>query len=172
MTGVGTAFATMIGGPLGGQDGEVVKPPPEWLYFGREGGFCYRLDNRTTPKKRQGQPVAAYRYDRKATHEKLLLLGFPIGVAEQAVSDDETALRATALEGQPFLRERPELGGAEVDVVVELHEDEWRVLVGGDVQHTVARSAIDPEDHESIGELARQVGAEFIKARIPEETPA
>ncbi len=158
----GTCPAKMVGGPMAKQTGEVVTPAPEWLYFGANGGFCYRLDANATPRKIAGRVPALYRYDRQATAEKLKLLGIPLSLVDQAVSDDATALQMTARpEGY---RERPEIGGSEVDVRIELHADEWQVWVAGELEHTLPRGSIDPDDAEAVREAAQQAGSDFIKA--------
>lgn len=144
------------------QSGEVKSPPPEWLYFGREGGFVYHLDERSSPRKIGGKPVALYRYDRAATREKLTLLGIPLGLVQQAVeSDEEARLQVAYEEG---MRDRPEIAGTEVDVRIELWEDEWRVFCAGELAHTVPRGEIDPEDVDAIRELAQQIGQEYVEA--------
>lgn len=160
MAGLGVVPARLVGGPMSRQSGEVTQPPPQWLYFGADAGFCYRLDERSNPRKVRGKPVAVYRFDRAATREKLQLLGLPLQAVELAVASDQEGLLATAMpEG---LRSRPELGGHEVDVRIELHDDEWRVFAAGELQQTIPRGEIDPEDVDRIRELAQQVGSEFI----------
>lgn len=157
-----TVAARLVGGPVARQTGEVVAPPPEWVYFGPSGGFVYRLDPHATPRKIGGKPAVLYRYDRTATAEKLKLLGVPLALVKEAVRDDQAAKLAAAGLEPEGMRERPELAGAEVDVRIELWENEWRVFVAGELEHTVPRGEIDPDDVDAIKELAQQVGKEFI----------
>lgn len=171
MPGLGFQQVRIVGGgPADSFEGEVPAPPPDWLYFGADSGFCYRLDTHATPRRRGGKTVALYRYDRAATREKLQLLGLPLASVELALaSDAEVRAMAAAPSIAEGLRSRPELGGYEVDVRIELHEDEWQVWVAGDLQQTVPRGEIDPDDVDRIRELAQTAGSEFIAHNTSQE---
>jgi hypothetical protein len=161
----GTVKARMIGGPVARQSGEVVAPAPDWLYFGREGGFCYRLDPHATGRK----GAVTYRYDRDATRAKLKHLGVPLDLVSLAVDDDDYA-RIMSADG---ITQRPEIAGAEVQVTVECWPAEWRAIVNGETYDVKTRDAIDPEDHDAISGWAEEVGRDYIAAhKEPEEAPA
>lgn len=165
--GQGTVKAKMYGGPVARQAGEVLAPPPEWLYFGSEGGFCYRLDNHATPR---GGGVI-YRYDRDATRAKLAHLGVPLSLVAVAVSDDATAISLASATGDEGITDRPEIAGHEVGVRLDLYADEWHVYAGGELVEKVPRGDLDPGDRDAVQSYAEQVGREFIETSTAPEEP-
>lgn len=153
--GTGTVAARLVGGPMAKQSGEVVAPPPTELAFGANGGFVYTLDTQHSQRTPSGKPVATYRYDRAKTRAKLQLLGVPLQLVSTAVSDDEYA---RVLAAESSVLDRPELGGFELPVRIELHADEWRAYVADQLEDTKPREEIVDGDVDALSAWAEELG--------------
>lgn len=154
-----TTKARMIGGPAGGQAGEVTTPPPPTLTFGAEGGFIYSLDPEAS---RNGRGVV-YRYDKRLTRHALMGLGLPLADVEVAVGNSQVAQHMAAL----GLAARPETGGYEVGVTVTLEGEVWRAYAdeGRVLMDEKPREDLDPstpDGKDALQAWAQQVGVAYI----------
>lgn len=126
----GTVKARMTGGgPANKLVGEVTAPPPQLLRFGSRGGFVYRLDDGAGSGK-----GAVYRYDRGATRQALLHLGFdPFDVA--LVTGDRDA--AAVFTGPQAKKLAPV---QDIRVDVQVYTDTYAMMIDNLVVARAARA--------------------------------